>query len=141
MNRAHFLKTWPAQFAALSDESKTFEYRDNDRGYAEGDALVLAEWRNTEPTGKEFTGRILVRIVTYVMRGGFGLAPGYVIMSIVPPKNGDEITRALWLLRTRANTANTNLPQCSTRLGNGFCQRNAHSETVPHVDSENNEWP
>jgi len=70
---------------------KTFEIRFDDRGYREGDLLVL---RETHYTGEEmragapleYTGRDCARIVTHVLRGPiYGLKEGWVIMSITSP--------------------------------------------------------
>jgi hypothetical protein len=45
----HTLKTWPDQFTAVADGSKTFEVRYDDRGFAVGDLLRLAEWDPPHP--------------------------------------------------------------------------------------------
>jgi hypothetical protein len=76
---AHTLKTWPEPFAAVADGTKTHEYRHDDRSFAVGDTLCLREW---EPSVERFTGRMCVRIVTYISRDAFGIPPGYVVMSI-----------------------------------------------------------
>lgn len=85
----HKLKTWPNHFAAVRDGRKRFEWRRDDRGFEVGDVLVLQEW---DPTKRlyvfsEFAvGRInSVRVrVTYILRGGFDIPHGYVVMSIDP---------------------------------------------------------
>jgi hypothetical protein len=74
----HTLKTWPDQFTALTDGSKTFEVRYDDRGFAVGDLLRLAEW---DPDTSRFTDRMLLRRVTHLHRG-FGLADGYVVLGL-----------------------------------------------------------
>ena len=45
----HELKIWPQYYARVADGSKTFEVRDNDRGFQPGDTVVLREW---DPDGK-----------------------------------------------------------------------------------------
>lgn len=40
----HELKTWPQYFCRVADGSKTFEVRENDRGFQPGDTVVLKEW-------------------------------------------------------------------------------------------------
>jgi hypothetical protein len=81
----HILKTWPEPFAALSDGSKTFEYRKDDRGYRMGDMLVLRKWDPTLETTLplDSTPAELIRWVTYIVRGpGFGIPDGYCVMSV-----------------------------------------------------------
>lgn len=67
----HELKIWPQFFCRVLDGTKTFEVRDNDRGFQPGDTVVLREWDpkvvtkhdddpmggtyNTEPRG--YTGK------------------------------------------------------------------------------------
>lgn len=79
--RTHTLKTWPAFYSAVIDGSKTFEVREDDRGYAVGDTLHLREW---EPEGSgTLTGREATCRVTYILHGGrFGIAPHMVVMGI-----------------------------------------------------------
>jgi hypothetical protein len=74
----HTLKTWPDPFTALTDGSKTFEVRYDDRGFAVGDLLRLAEW---DPDTSRFTDRMVLRRVTHLLRG-FGLEDGYVALGL-----------------------------------------------------------
>lgn len=83
--RTHELKTWPSFFAALLDGTKTFEVRRNDRDFAVGDILVLAEWdpaiAGVMPVG--YTKREVRRAVTYVLRGGeFGIEAGFCVLGL-----------------------------------------------------------
>ena len=40
----HELKIWPQYFCRVADGSKTFEVRENDRGFQPGDIVVLKEY-------------------------------------------------------------------------------------------------
>ena len=40
----HELKIWPQYFERVRDGSKTFEVRENDRGFQSGDTVTLCEW-------------------------------------------------------------------------------------------------
>lgn len=40
----HELKIWPQYYSRVKDGSKTFEIRENDRGFQQGDEVVLKEW-------------------------------------------------------------------------------------------------
>lgn len=40
----HELKMHPVYYEAVSNRSKTFEYRRNDRGFQKGDTVVLKEF-------------------------------------------------------------------------------------------------
>jgi hypothetical protein len=80
--REHELKTWPGPFQAIVDGTKTFEFRRDDRGFEVGDILDLVEW---DPHTKYAVGpeyRRLRVVVTYVLAAGFGVPPGFVVMSI-----------------------------------------------------------
>lgn len=82
----HELKTWPLYFASVEDGSKPFEARKNDRNFRVGDVLALNEW---EPDRQRYTGRVLLRRVTYILPGGaFGVEPGYVVMGLGPVPSG-----------------------------------------------------
>lgn len=98
--RIHELKVWPEMWAALESELKTFEVRDNDRGFAVGDLLHLREWDparyvisegNTRGYRNDwaYTGRELWRRVVYILYGGrFGLPENLCVMGLekgLPP--------------------------------------------------------
>jgi len=58
---------------------KPFELRkEDDCTYADGDLLILREWREEEG----YTGFVCVARVTYVLRDAEYLAPGYVALGI-----------------------------------------------------------
>ena len=80
--RTHELKTWPEPFQAIVDGRKQFEIREDDRGFAVGDLLVLREY---EPGQMRFTGRRYKARVTYLAPGGkWGIPERLCVMSIVP---------------------------------------------------------
>jgi hypothetical protein len=92
----HELKTDPEVFAAVLDGSKTYEIRYNDRGFKVGDTLRLRETRYTgqemrgpDPRPIEFTGREVTRVVSHVL-SGYGLQPGWVILSFATSSTGDQ---------------------------------------------------
>ena len=74
----HRLKTWPEFFQPVVDGVKTFEVRNDDRGFNVGDQLLLAEW---DPVKKEYSGRACTVDVTYIMKG-LVLPPDLVVMQI-----------------------------------------------------------
>jgi hypothetical protein len=76
----HILKTWPVPWAAMATGRKTFEWRKDDRGYREGDMLVLRMW---DPATETYRGDELIRWVTYIVRGpSFGIPDGFCVMSV-----------------------------------------------------------
>jgi hypothetical protein len=76
--RTHELKTWPSYFGALERGEKTFEFRKDDRSFEVGDVLRLLEY---DEMG--YTGREVLRRVTYVARGGV-IPIGFCAMSVLP---------------------------------------------------------
>lgn len=52
----HELKIWPQYYCRVADGSKTFEVRNNDRGFQPGDTVVLREWDPTIVTKEEPEG-------------------------------------------------------------------------------------
>ena len=90
MADTHELKTDPAPFEAVYYGTKTYEIRKNDRDFKVGDTLVL---RETLHTGRDmlmgsplvYTGRKAVRRISHILTGpAYGLAPGWVILSLGP---------------------------------------------------------
>lgn len=91
-DRIHDLKTWPRWFEDVAARRKEFEVRPDDRGIEPGDWLLLHEWDPTdsgtprvyEPRG--YTGRKLIRRVTYVLRGrdamDVGLHAGFCVLGL-----------------------------------------------------------
>ena len=62
----HYLKTWPEPFDAVRGGAKRHEVRVNDRGFHEGDAVVLVEW---DPILKACTGRVMHATIGHVSTG------------------------------------------------------------------------
>lgn len=88
--KEHELKTDPDVFQAASVGDKTYELRENDRGFEVGDSLYLRETKysgavmRANPTTHPliYTGRFLKRDITHVLRGPvYGLAEGWAILS------------------------------------------------------------
>lgn len=75
----HELKTWPEFFEPVLTLRKTFELRLNDRGYQVDDTLHLCEWN---PAARAYTGRQILKRVTYVLEGSPWLSEGYVCMGL-----------------------------------------------------------
>ena len=85
-------KILPEYFQAVADGTKTFELRKDDSDYKVGDFLELREW---DADKGEYTGRVVVREITYILRNVsngraepgacvFGLDPGYCAIGIKP---------------------------------------------------------
>lgn len=76
----HSIKILPDFFEAVWLGIKTFEVREDDRGYKAGDILILKEFI---PAEDRFTGRSVPVFVSYVMSGGnFGIDSRFCVMSI-----------------------------------------------------------
>jgi len=83
----HVKKCEPGPFQAVKDGSKPFEWRkEDDCRFEVDDLLVLLEHRREsdafEPAS--YTGEVLKRRVTYVLRGRFGVPAGYVVLGLGP---------------------------------------------------------
>lgn len=98
----HELKTWTEYFQAIVSGEKTFEIRENDRGFRVGDTLILRQWTpcdkctcglfNQKPCqecggNQGFYGSTSpeIRIVTYIL-SGMGLRDGFVALALSKPK-------------------------------------------------------
>jgi len=72
------LKILPEYFAPVAIGEKKFEVRYDDRNFAVGDIIILREY-----DGEKYTGKKLSVKITYILRGGaYGIAEGYVVLSI-----------------------------------------------------------
>lgn len=80
----HELKTCPEYFDKVLEGVKTFEFRFNDRGYSEGDVLVLQEY---ELTTRRYTGRTAKFRVGCVLHEFNDIVNGWIIMSLLPLKD------------------------------------------------------
>lgn len=69
----------PVFFRPLRDGDKTFEVREDDRGYMVGDFLYLREWY-----AGEYSGQWLVKRVTYILTSEMfcGVRDGFVVMGL-----------------------------------------------------------
>lgn len=75
----HRIKCHPEPFMALDSGDKAFEWRKFDRDYQVGDDLKICEF---DPITQHYSGRYLVKRVTYMISSGFGIPDGYCIMSL-----------------------------------------------------------
>lgn len=88
----HKIKTWPQFFDAVADGTKTFELRENDRGYQKGDEVILQEWDpeldekrfGKSPAPKGYTGREIKAKIGYVLPVG----NNHVAFSLLTTKAG-----------------------------------------------------
>jgi hypothetical protein len=86
----HHLKVMAQYYDAVSEGTKTFEVRKDDRGFQKGDVLVLhrftLEELNQLEAGELWPLRPVPKMrveVTYILTGGqFGIEPGYVVLGI-----------------------------------------------------------
>lgn len=76
----HDIKIDPQFFTPVATRQKPYEVRKNDRDYKVGDTLNLLEYdRKLE----QYTGRRILARVTYLVQGGdYGIAAGYVVLTV-----------------------------------------------------------
>ena len=88
----HYLKTWPAYYDSVASGEKTFEIRQNDRGFQVGDVVVLQRTLPEELCTIEVDENGLPAFqmafeIGYVFHGGiFGLMAGFCAFSLIPLK-------------------------------------------------------
>lgn len=86
----HELKIWPANYERVARGELTFQLRDNDREFQQGDTVILKEWdptpqNATSTAPKGFTDRKpLEHLVGFVLV----LDSSRVIFSLLPAKKG-----------------------------------------------------
>lgn len=79
----HELKIEQAYFNAVRNGIKTFEIRNNDRGFQAGDTVLLKE---TQPVPAfPYTGRELLATIGYVI--GYAQKENYVVFSLLNVKD------------------------------------------------------
>lgn len=79
--RVHELKTWPFFFEEIIKGTKTFEVRNDDRGFQVGDVLLLREFDNGT---KKYSGRTISRLIKSKFDSNqvSGLERGYCILGL-----------------------------------------------------------
>lgn len=84
----HKLKIWPQYFCRVLDGSKTFEVRDNDRGFQSGDVVELCEWdpEPINPTDKAPRGFTESPPLEFVIGYIYPLPGSLVVFSLLPFK-------------------------------------------------------
>jgi hypothetical protein len=75
----HDLKCWPEYYNAVNDGIKNFDVRNNDRNYKTGDMILLREW---DPDTKKYTGRLLLRKISFILLAFEGLKDGFVVLNL-----------------------------------------------------------
>lgn len=75
----HAVKQAPEYFEDVINGRKTFEVRENDRDYREGDLLALNEYGENG-----YTGRCCLVKIDYILNDEKYCRDGYVTMSIKP---------------------------------------------------------
>lgn len=73
----HLIKTEKSYFKAVKEGRKTFEIRQNDRGYQAGDKVILEELNNLNLT----TGERIKADIGYVI--GYKQQENYVVFSLL----------------------------------------------------------
>lgn len=90
----HELKIWPQYYCRVADGSKTFELRENDRGFQPGDTVVLREW-DPDPKDPETGDSIAVHYtqsprLTFKIGYVLVLDSSRVIFSLLPILEADK---------------------------------------------------
>lgn len=75
--KVHDVKLGATFFDDVKTGRKTFELRKNDRGYKEGDTIVLHEYKDGATTGRTITKKI-----AYMLEDFTGLEDGYCILGL-----------------------------------------------------------
>lgn len=73
----HYLKILPEYYEEVLSGNKTFEVRFNDRDYQVNDILHLKEFENGN-----YTGRELVKVISYILNDSDFCRDGFVVLAI-----------------------------------------------------------
>lgn len=80
----HELKIWPQYYCRVANGTKTFEVRENDRGFQPGDTVILREWLPKNGT-YEYSPSLIFKI-GYV----FPIENNRVVFSLLPMSEGER---------------------------------------------------
>lgn len=83
--KVHDVKLGTTFFDDVKTGRKTFELRKNDRGYKEGDTIVMHECKDGTTTG-----RTIEKKIVYMLEDFTGLEDGYCILGLGEVKAGEE---------------------------------------------------
>lgn len=83
--KVHDVKLGTTFFDDVKTGRKTFELRKNDRGYKEGDIIVMHEYKDGITTG-----RTIEKKIVYMLEDFTGLEDGYCILGLGEVKAGEE---------------------------------------------------
>ena len=83
--KVHDVKLGATFFDDVKTGRKTFELRKNDRGYKEGDTIVLHEYKDGTTTG-----RTIEKKIVYMLEDFTGLEDDYCILGLGEVKAGEE---------------------------------------------------
>jgi ParB family chromosome partitioning protein len=83
--KVHDVKLGTTFFDDVKTGRKTFELRKNDRGYKEGDTIVMHEYNDGTTTG-----RTIEKKIVYMLEDFTGLEDGYCILGLGEVKAGEE---------------------------------------------------
>lgn len=83
--QVHQIKIAPSYYDDVASGRKPFELRKNDRNYKVEDILELVEFKE----GKN-TGRVIKKIITYLLEDYTGIEEGYCILGIKDVRQDDE---------------------------------------------------
>lgn len=83
--KVHDVKLGTTFFDDVKTGRKTFELRKNDRGYKEGDIIVMHEYKDGTTTG-----RTIEKKIVYMLEDFTGLEDGYCILGLGKVKAGEE---------------------------------------------------
>lgn len=83
--KVHDVKLGTTFFDDVKTGRKTFELRKNDRGYKEGDIIVMHEYKDGTTTG-----RTIEKKIVYMLEDFTGLEDGYCILGLGEVKAGEE---------------------------------------------------
>lgn len=74
----HRLKIYSKYFKEVVSGNKTFEVRNNDRDFQEGDKVILREY-----DGNNYTGKSIEKNIGYILRDEKYTKSGYVVFSLI----------------------------------------------------------